>query len=256
MKKRKVIDHIENALDRRLSDRIKDESSARLQHKATTKKVLHEQRQVSAWLDTVSEIEPPSYLREKILQAIPQIRQKKRESLWTRIFGDHCRPAKQRIAYGVLMGFVLGMLIATAMFYLAARSNTLMEYMLTGSALFSQQFDSVESFELPIVAGELSWNIDSPNSMVRLSLRPNQPVTASLQFNPAEFQVSHFYQESWSGGGEVMVLPNSVRVNLPTANRFVFVIKHQAGFYSPMLFKLMTSDSLLISKSLIVKEES
>ncbi len=148
---------------------------------------------------------------------------------------------------------VVGVLLAVAFIHISGHSAWLEDQWLSGSALLTRQFEAVETFETPSAGGELSWNYDTPNTMVRIALRPNQPVTASLQFNPAEYQMSHFYQEAWTGSGDVRVLPNSVTVKLPNANRYVFVMKSKGDSHSPMVFKLMSEDSLLISKILATK---
>ena len=250
MKNRKTIEYIERALDSRMSDRIKQDWNTYLQQKPKTAHLFGEQQQVCTWLESVAAVEPPEDLRQRILTAIPQLKQKTHESFWQRLVGDVYPPMRRKMTLAFATGAAIGIAVSITAFFAAGKANFLTDRILGGNALLTRQFDKVETFDLPDVAGEISWNIDSADCMVRMALRPHVPVTASLQFNPAEFQISHFYRESWTGGGEVMVLPNAVRVSLPDANRFVFIIKHQGDTYSPMLFKLMTADSLLITKKL------
>lgn len=208
------------------------------------------QKQITGLLDKMPRVEPPKHLHNHIMAAIPiQKRIRARAAWWQWLFPSPAPIIRYRFAFGFVSGMAIIILVLSIM--LITHSSIILEKeSLLGTALFPRQFQ-VQKIDLSPVAGELSWNFASQDRLIRVTLNPTTPVTAILRFDPSEFRMNHFSQESWSDGGNVVVSPNGIRIDFLKENKFICVLSTRRETDSPIQFQIMQQDTLLFARQLI-----
>jgi|GEM_PF-4493811 len=248
MKNNRIEILIQKKLDRVADPQEEKELDALIASSRELSDTYTDQKLIQEWLNKMPVVEPPDGLVDSVMAALP-VRPIRSAARWHRRIDLLSLFPRHRFAAGFAMGVAICVIFLGLIWI--SRPSTIASYNdLYGTTVLSRQFSYFEKIDLTRAGGEISWNEDTPERMVRLSLRPTAPVTAMLQFNPDVYRLSHFYQESWCESGAVMVQPNCIRVDLQKANRLVFVLSSQGEVYPPIQFKLLQGDTVLFSKEL------
>ncbi|MBN2356417.1 hypothetical protein JXO59_09905 [candidate division KSB1 bacterium] len=250
MKNKKVKQLICSVIDQTASAEEARELSDYIMRHPGAGEMYEEQKQMSQWLDDIPQVNPPAGLQDQIITALPA-RSKisnVRTAWWQRILPAPVLLPKHRFAFGFAGGIAVG-LVFFFVLLLTNGPNTLKKESLLGTALFSRHFQ-VQRIDLPSVTGEVAWHSEQQGKMVRLTLNPGQPVTAEFIFDPAEFRVSHYYQEAWSSGGEVLVQPGRLQIDFNEENSFVLILAVKGPAESAVQFNITHQGALVYARRL------
>jgi len=248
MKNNRIKILIQKKLDRVADPREEKEIDALIASSREVSDTYSDQSDVQEWLKKMPAVEPPDGLVDSVMAALP-VRPIRNVPLLRRLADEISLVPRYRFAVGFAMGVAACIIFLALVWF--SKPAIISDYNdLYGTTVLSRQFSNFEKIDLTRVGGEVSWNEDSPDRMVRVTLRPSAPITAMLQFSPDVYRLSHFYQESWCESGSVMVQPNCIKVDFQKANRLVFVLSSQGEVRPPIQFKLLQGDTVVFSKEL------
>ena len=251
MLEKKVYELLNREVDGTTSPKEKERLRALLERSAEARKTLEDLRQLTAVLRSQPHIDPPSYLKTRILNSLkpPPVRQS-RQALFAARLQDFIRPLRLRPVY-ILSGSAV---TAVVLFFLitGTPSDT---STLVGTMGPAPEAAASADFDFPRLHGTLRTDMAGELAQTTISMDSEEAVDLIMEFPESSLQFENF--RALNGAGTSLAIhPGELRLTNAGSNTVTLVFRIRSA--DPVLLKttIVSRGSIIAQRILTLEQKS